>query len=94
MPAHIPADDADAWLQTINPHDALRVIAAWDRLRYHIPGKTHLAPRLHTLTRIPVQRIYDLQNVRNTCAHPLQRPLTQKDLDRVLVTAYTLRARL
>ncbi|MFF4903103.1 hypothetical protein [Streptomyces sp. NPDC001068] len=94
MPAHIPADNADAWLQTINPHDALRVIAAWDRLRYHAPDPTHLSPSLHALTRIPVQRIYDLQSVRNTCAHPLRRPLTQKDLVRVLATARALRARL
>ncbi|MGW4882081.1 hypothetical protein ACWEPI_36700 [Streptomyces sp. NPDC004262] len=87
MPAHIPADNADAWLHTINSHDALRVIAAWDRLRYHAPDPTHLSPSLHTLTHIPLRRIYDLQNARNTCAHPLRRPLTQKELDRVLVTA-------
>ncbi|MFF4898200.1 hypothetical protein [Streptomyces sp. NPDC001068] len=71
-----------------------RTSAAWDRLRCHIPDNTRPSPCLYNLIRIRVQRIYHLQSVRNTCAHPLQRPLTQKDLDRALVTAYALRAHL
>ncbi|GHF20976.1 hypothetical protein GCM10014715_89050 [Streptomyces spiralis] len=89
-----PGDDSP-WWEHVCARDVLRIIAAWDHLRLHIPASTRQPTvYLHQRTRLPLHLLRDLQQTRTVCAHPHIRPLTQSDLDRALVTAYHALARL
>ncbi|MFF7216914.1 hypothetical protein ACFZAU_41460 [Streptomyces sp. NPDC008238] len=84
----------DAWLEQLNPRDALRVLAAWDRLRLHTPASQRPIAYLHQHTHLPIRLLTHLHRTRTVCAHPHLGPISQTDLDRALVTAYHALARL
>ncbi len=58
----------DAWLEQLNPRDALRVLAAWDRLRLHTPAAQRPITYLHQHTRLPIRLLTPTSTTPGPCA--------------------------